>query len=312
MDGGARTVVVTGATGFVGRAVAVRLLASGDSVVNLTGHPRRTAPGLEGMRTESLDFDAPAKLTYAMRGADLLVNTYWVRFEHGGRTFARTLANIGALLDAARAAGVGRVVHVSITNPSPDSPLPYWASKARAEALVRESGMDWAIVRPTMVYGAGDILINNIAWALRHLPAFGIPGDGAYPVQPVNVDDLADRIVALTSSVADERTVSDAAGPERYTFDELVRLVRWAVGSHALVVRIPPRLALAGAGAVGTAMRDVMLTAEELRGLMAGLLVSDEPPVGRTSLAQWLLHHRDVVGRRYASELDRHYRPATA
>jgi nucleoside-diphosphate-sugar epimerase len=312
MPDATRTVAVTGATGFLGRHVAHRLVGQGMRLVNLTGHPGPGTARNDGIRTEMLDFAQPSRLTEAMAGASVLVNTYWVRFERGTTTYSGALRNTERLLDAARAAGVERVVHVSITNPSLDSALPYFAGKARAEEAVRGSGMRWAIVRPTIIYGPRDVLLNNIAWALRHLPGFGIPGDGTYPIQPVFVDDLADLIVALSDSDAAPGSVTDAAGPERYTFAELVRVIRWAVGSHALVVNVPPLLALAGAGVIGALTRDVTLTAEELRGLMAGLLVSDGPAVGHTSLAQWVLHNRDTVGRRYASELDRHYRPAAA
>jgi NADH dehydrogenase len=304
------SVAVTGASGYIGRHVAARLHAAGQGIVNLTGHPSRPL-GFDAagrVRTELLDWHHPARLAYALRGVDVLVNTYWVRFERGDVTYATAIANSGRLLAAARTAGVRRIVQVSIANPSRDSPLPYYRGKARVEELVRASGMRWAIVRPTLVYGGGDVLINNIAWTLRHLPVFGIPGDGRYPVQPVFVGDLAHAICELVGN--DREVELDAGGPERHTFVELVRLVRWAIGSHALITHLPPALSLAGARLVGAAKGDVLLTGDEVRGLMGGLLAIDASPVGRTSLTQWLVHHADAVGRRYASELDRHYRAA--
>ena len=301
-------VVVTGATGYLGRHLADQLLAQGRDVVNLTGHPERPDPFGGRVRTELLDPERPAKLAYAMRGADVLVNTFWVRFERGPVTFDGALRTIEALTGAARTAGVRRIVHVSVANAAPDSPLAYFRGKARGEELVRSSGLSWAIARPTILYGGRDTLMNNIAWALRHLPAFAVPGDGAYPIQPVHVDDLAARLALMVDGTENEAV--DAGGPERYTFDELLRLVRWTVGSRALIVHMPPRLALLGAMALGTLMRDVLMTDDEVRGLMAGLLVSGDPPVGSTSLAQYLVHHRHGLGRHYASELARHYRAA--
>jgi uncharacterized protein YbjT (DUF2867 family) len=303
-------VAVTGANGYLGRHVARRLLASGQGVLNLTGHPDRphelTPEAM--VRTEALAWESSARLAYALHGAEALVNTFWVRFEHGETTFAAAVENSARLLSAARTAGVERVVHVSIANASVVSDLPYFRGKGLVEERVRESGLEWAIVRPTLLYGGRDVLINNIAWALRRLPAFGIPGDGGYPVQPVFVDDLAARIVELLD--APNGTQVDAGGPERHAFVDLVRLIRWAVGSRAALVHLAPALTLAGAWAIGAAKRDVLLTREELDGLMAGLLVAEGPPVGRTSLTQWLVHHATQVGVEYASELDRHYRPA--
>jgi NADH dehydrogenase len=302
------TYAVTGATGFIGRHIAARLVFAGHEVVNLTGHPGRTTSHSASMRTEPLAFDHPAQLSRTLRGARVLVNTYWVRFERGQTTFQRAVDNTERLLLAAAEAGVERVVHLSITNPSHASVLPYFAGKAAAEDLVRGSGMSWAIVRPTWVFGPDDILLNNIAWSLRHLPLFGIPGDGQYPVQPVHVGDLGELVAHLAASR--EEVVVDAPGRERYSFDELVRLVGWASGARARIIHLPPRVALASAAVVGALVGDVMLTMDEVRGLQAGLLVSDAEPVGITSLAHWLYHHRDEIGRRYASELARHYRPA--
>lgn len=302
------TVVVTGATGYLGRHLADQLLAQGRDVVNLTGHPERADPFGGRVRTELLDPERPAKLAYAMRGAEVLVNTFWVRFERGPVTFDRALRTIEALAGAARTAGVRRIVHVSVANAMPDSPLAYFRGKARGEELVRSSGLSWAIVRPTILYGGRDVLMNNIAWALRHLPAFAVPGDGRYVIQPVHVDDLAARLALMVDRTDDEAV--EAGGPERYTFDELLQLVRWAVGSRSVLVHMPPRLALLGAMALGTLMRDVLMTDDEVRGLMAGLLVSGDRPVGSTSLAQYLVHHRHELGRHYASELARHYRAA--
>jgi NADH dehydrogenase len=171
---------------------------------------------------------------------------------------------------------------------------------------VRESGLSYALVRPTLVFGHGDVLLNNIAWFLRHLPVFGIPGDGRYRLQPVFVEDYADQIVA--AGMADANVAFDAAGPETFTFEGLVRLLREVMQRRTWLVHLPPILALAGAGTVSLALRDITLTGDELHDLMAELLVSSEPPRCPTRLSEWVRKHHAELGLRYASEIQRHYR----
>ncbi len=156
-----------------------------------------------------------------------------------------------------------------------------------------------------MFGGERDVLANNIAWILRRMPAFALPGSGRYPVQPVHVDDLARICVDAARSAGD--TVVDAAGPETMRFRDLVALVRAAVDAHAPIVRVPPLLMAAAARALGLVVRDVVLTPDEIRGLMAGLLVSANPPLGRIAFSRWLQENRSSVGCSYANELQRHF-----
>ncbi|HEY7462924.1 MAG TPA: NAD(P)H-binding protein [Candidatus Limnocylindria bacterium] len=299
-------VAITGANGYTGRFVAERLVAEGHAIVNLTNHPDRPADApVAG--TGPLAFEDPAALARGLAGVDVLVNTYWVRYPRGEVTFERAVENIGRLATAAARAGVRRIVHVSIAKAG-ESELPYYRGKLAGEAAVRASGVPAAIVRPTILFGESDVLMNNIAWAMRHLPVFGVPGDGSYPIQPIHVRDHAELIASLVTS--DDTGTHDSQGPERYTFTELLRMVRWAIGSHTLIVRMPPPLAQLGAWGIGLLQRDVMMTPDELRGLMDGLLSTDASPAGHTSLAQWLRAERATIGKRYASELDRHFRQA--
>jgi NADH dehydrogenase len=298
--------VVTGAFGYTGKYITERLLAAGKDVRTLTGHPHRPDPF--GGRVEALpfDFERPAALADGLHGASVLFNTYWVRFPRGETTFDRAVENTKALIEAARAAGIGRIVHISISNPSEDSPLPYFRGKAVLETAVVGSGLSHAIIRPTVIFGPEDILINNIAWLLRRFPLFAVPGHGDYRVQPVFVEDVAD--IAVQAAGGAENTISDAVGPETYTFNELVRLIGRAVGSKARTVHVPPGAALFLSRLIGRLVGDVVLTHDEVAGLMAGLLVSAKPPAGRTRLSDWLEKNAATVGRGYASELSRHYR----
>jgi len=298
--------VVTGAYGYTGRYLTRRLLDSGRRVRTLTGDPSRPDPFGGAVEALPFDFDAPDRLVENLRGASVLYNTYWVRFPYRGTSYERAVENTRTLFRAAAAAGVGRVVHVSITNAREGSPLPYFHWKGVLERELRDSGLSHAIVRPTVVFGREDILVNNIAWVLRRFPLFPVPGSGRYRLQPVYVDDLAELLAA--SGARTDDLVLDAVGPEIYTFEGLVRVVAGAVGARARIVRTPPPVAFALASVVGRAMRDVLLTADEIRGLAASLLVSEQPPTGRTSFREWVQDHAAELGMRYASELARHYR----
>jgi len=294
--------VVTGAYGYTGRYLAERLIASGRRVRTLTS--KQPPPG-SSVEARPLAFDRPDELVESLRGAEALYNTYWVRFPRREVTYERAVENTRALFAAARRAGVERIVHVSVTNPDERSPLPYFRGKAALERELRGSGTSHAIVRPTLVFGRDDILVNNIAWILRRLPLFVVPGSGTYRVQPVYAEDLADLCVELGSRRDD--VVVDAVGPETYTFDELVRVVRDAVGSNARLVHAPPAIAFALGSVIGRAVGDVLVTRDELRGLMDDLLVSAVPPTGTTSFTGWAHAQASELGRSYASELARHY-----
>ena len=296
---------VTGALSYSGKYITRRLLACGEEVITLTGHPDRPDPFEGQVKTYPLDFDNEKGLTTSLQGVHTFFNTYWVRFDKGENTQPRAVENTRKLVQAAARAGVQRIVHISITNPSPDSKLPYFWGKAANEQAVIESGIPYAILRPTVLFGAEDILINNIAWLLRRFPVFAVPGDGKYRLQPVFVDDLAE--LAVDVGYTQSNILLDAVGPDVFTFEELVRLISYSLGLSRGLVHVPPGLALAAAQFLSLFVGDVLLTLEEIEGLMAGLLVSAEPPCCKTHLEDWLRENKESVGKRYASELERHY-----
>jgi uncharacterized protein YbjT (DUF2867 family) len=298
--------VVTGAFGYTGKYIARRLLAMGKRVLTLTDHPERPDPFGQQVELASFHFDRPDLLVETLRGATTLYNTYWIRFSHGATTFEQAVANSRTLIRAAEEAGVRRLVQISITNASEASPLPYFRGKGEVEAAIRRSGLSHAILRPTVIFGTEDILINNIAWLLHRFPVFPIPGSGEYRLQPVFVEDVAR--LAVEAGEQDDNLVLDAVGPEIFTFNELVQQIRAVVGSRARLVHLPAGLALFLARLVGFLVRDVVLTHDEVEGLMANLLVSNAPPTGETRLSDWLERNMERAGSRYASELARHYR----
>ena len=298
--------VVTGAFGYTGRYITQKLLAKGITVKTLTGHPNRPNPFGGRVPAMPFNFDRPAELAKSLEGASVIYNTYWVRFTHGSKSFDQAVENTKTLVRAAEQAGVKRIVHVSIANADSQSHLPYYRGKGLLEEFIQQSKLSYAIVGPTVIYSVEDVLINNIAWIARRFPVFGLPGDGAYGIQPIFVEDMTDIMVAAGSRADNLRM--DAVGPEVFTFAELVRLIARKLDRNVLMMRLPPGLALLASQFIGLFVNDVVLTKEEVDGLMAGLLVSKKPPTGQTKLSEWLTANADKVGRRYASELGRHFR----
>jgi NADH dehydrogenase len=300
-----KTVVITGALSYTGKYATRLLLDRGCKVRTLTYHPERPNPFGDRVQVFRYNFDDPKQLVQTLRGASTLINTYWVRFPRGTSTFEAAVQNTRTLISAAKNAGIRRIVHVSIANPSLESSLGYYRGKAQLEQAVMGSGLAYTILRPTVIFGLEDILINNIAWFVCHFPVFAIPGDGRYRIRPIYVEDMA-RLV--TDAVEQEgKAVLDAVGPETYAFDELVRQIAAQLGRRIRLVHVPMPAAYIATRLVGWLVGDVILTWEEYKGLMGGLLAPDGPSSGETRLSNWLAANGEHIGRRYASEVARHY-----
>jgi len=300
------THVVTGALGYSGRFIARRLLDAGLPVRTLTGSPEKHNPFGDRIEIQPLSFDDPSALAESMGDAAVLYNTYWVRFNHRHFGHAEAVDNTHTLFAAAKAAGVGRIVHVSITNPSLSSPFEYFRGKAQLEAALRDTGIPHSILRPAVLFGHDDILINNIAWMLRRLPIFGIFGDGAYELQPIHVDDFAE--LALAQGAATGNRIIDAIGPQTFTYRRLVAEIGTRIGAPRPLVSIPATLGAAIGWLLGHLIGDVLITKPEIDGLMAGLLATNAPPAGHTQLTDWLDANARIVGGRYHNELHRRRR----
>jgi uncharacterized protein YbjT (DUF2867 family) len=294
---------VTGAFGYSGQYIARKLLDRGCAVVTLTNSPRRQSDLQGKVRASPFDFDHPDRLEATLQDVEVLYNTYWIRFNYRSFSHAEAVRNTLILFDAARRAGVRRIVHVSITNPSESSPLEYFSGKARLERALTESGLSYAILRPTVLFGHEDILINNIAWALRHFPVFAVFGDGQYRLQPIFVEDLADLAVRYGRSR--DNVIINAIGPETFTYIELVRTIGRLIGVERRVMPAPPGVAYRVGRVIGRLFGDVVITREEIEGLMSNLLCVDTEPTGTTRLTEWIREHADLLGKRYASELSR-------
>jgi uncharacterized protein YbjT (DUF2867 family) len=297
--------VITGAFSYTGKYITRRLLAMGKEVRTITGHPNHPNPFGDRVQVYPFNFDQPGALVKSLQGASTLYNTYWIRFAHGKTTFESAVKNTETLFYAAQEAGVQRIVHISITNPSETSRLPYFRGKAILEQALMGLNLSYAIVRPTVIFGTEDILINNIAWLLRHFPIFPIFGSGSYCLQPIYVEDMADLVVDTGQQSGN--VVVDATGPDVFTYEQLVRLIAEKLHRPARLMHVRPGLAFGLAQPIEPFLGDVLITRDEIAGLMANLLISHEAPTGHTHLADWLKDNAQQVGMKYASELQRHY-----
>ena len=295
--------VVTGAFGYSGKYIARRLLAQGHRVRTVTNSVERENEFNGRVEAHLFNFDQPEKLVESLRGATVLYNTYWVRFNHKTFAHADAVKNTLILFEAAKKAGVERIIHVSITNPSLESPLEYFSGKATLEKALKASGISYAILRPTVIFGKEDILINNIAWMLRKLPLFGVFGDGNYRLQPIYVDDLAK--LAVEQGQVRENIIINAIGPETFTYRELAQKLGAIIGYNRRIISVPPWMGYAVGSIAGRFVDDVVITDGEIEGLMADLLYVDAPPAGKTVLTDWARQHAERLGKRYTSELAR-------
>jgi len=298
--------IVTGALGYTGRSVTEQLLKRGTRVRTLTNSPDRPNPFGDDLEIHTMNFDDPDALARSLDGAEVLYNTYWVRFNHKLFTFEQAVTNTKALFEAAKRAGVGRIVHVSILHADEADDLGYYNGKHELEAALTATGLSHAIVRPGVLFGRGDILVNNIAWVLRHLPIFGVFGEGSYRLRPMHVDDMAGLMIEL--GILDDDTCVDAVGPEGFAYVELVRTIAGIIGVKRPIVRVPPTLGYLVARGLNPLVHDVIITREEIKGLMRGLLDSDAPVSAPTRLTDWAAQRREQLGRRYASEVGRRVR----
>jgi len=298
------TDVVTGAFSYTGRYIARDLMAQGRAVRTLTNHAPPGDPS--PIEVHPLRFDDAELLKRALDGADTLYSTYWVRFVHGDRSFTQAVTNTEILYKAAEHAGIRRIVHVSIANVKDGSGLPYFDGKAACEEVVRASSCSHAIVRPTVLFGGRDVFISNIAWLLRRFPVFAVAGDGRYGIQPVHVEDHARLMVE--AGIRNKNEVFDSAGPESFSFEDFVREIGTGLGRTTRIVHVPPQALIAASSILGRIVRDVILNREELDGLMRGLMISKEPPRGVISFRDWLRSSAPDLGRRYAHEINRHFK----
>ena len=299
-----RVHVVTGAFGYSGRWIARELLSRGKKVRTLTNAVGRDDPFQGMVEVMPIDFNNHDLLVSSLRGADVLYNTYWVRYKNRKDGYAHEIAveNTRKLLLAAEEAGVNRIVHFSVAHPHKAPDWSYFRGKVEVEKFLTESSLSYAILRPTVFFGGErDVLINNMAWLIRKFPVFGIFGMGNYLIQPIHIEDVAKVAVEQGESVED--VVLDVAGPEIFTYREYVTLIAKSLGVSRFIIPVPPIIGWAVGKVVGAILRDRVITRAEIKGLMRGLMATDAKPLGKIKFSEWVATNGADLGAKYHNDL---------
>ncbi|MCY3412228.1 MAG: NAD(P)H-binding protein [Candidatus Heimdallarchaeota archaeon] len=301
-------ICVTGAFSFTGSKISKKLLESKERIRTLTNHADDSVAYFDRVDVYPLCFDRQS-LIQSLQNVDVLINTYWIRFEKDEMTFDQAVINSNILFEAAKEAGVKRIIHLSITNPDINSPYPYFRAKARAEQKLMESGLPYSIIRPAQTFGDGDILFNNIAYLMRKLPVFSLIGSGKFGIQPIAVDDLVDICIDQINN--EGNVVIDAIGPKVYQFKELIQLINKYTNSRTLIIPMPGPLnwfSPIGIKFLELFLKDVLLTKHEMKAISENLLVSSQEPNGTLLFEQWLENSGKYLGKEYYNQLNRHFK----
>jgi len=302
--------VVTGAFGYSGRWIAKELISRGKKVKTLTNAIGRDDPFKGQVEVLPIDFSDHDSLVSSLKGAKVLYNTYWVRYKDRKGDYAHDLAveNIRKLFLAAEEAGVQRVVHFSVAHPHKAPIWSYFRGKVEVERILTESSLSYAILRPTVFYGGErDVLINNMAWLIRKFPIFGVFGMGNYPIQPIHIADVAR--VAVNQGESTRDIILDVAGPETFSYRDYVRLLAKSLGVRRMIIPIPPIIGLLVGKIVGIFLQDIVITKAEIKGLMQGLMATDEKPLGSIKFSEWVASNGVNLGVKYHNDMkERRYR----
>ena len=304
-------ILVTGAFSFTGSFISRELLKSNDEISTFTNHPNENKEYFSQVRVFPYCFNEYQKMVDYLKDISIVINTYWIRFPKRGVTWENAISNSKILFDACRDAGVGKIIHISVTNPSLKSPYPYFKGKARVEDYLRSCNVQYVIIRPALIFSEGDILINNMAWIMRRSPVFGIFGSGKFKVQPISQEDLAKIVVQNVNSDLKNNSIIDAIGPETLEFKQLLRLITDSTGSKTLILPFWGYLKwipFVFSKLFGYLLRDVLLTRHEMNALIDNLLLTDSPSLGSQSIKKWLKENGDELGKFYAHEINRHYK----
>lgn len=302
----ARRYVVAGGTGFTGTYVVRNLLSNGENKISvLSSHPRRSHEFAQGIEVNPYNFGQYDEMVKNFRDADCFINTYWVRLNFRNSSFREAVRNSQKLVDACKESGVKRIVHISVANPSHDYAYEYYRGKMEVEDYIRKSGISYAILRPTLLFGDEEILVNNITWLIRKYGFFFIFGDGKYKVTPVFVNDVAREVVR--QSQLEENVTEDVVGPESYAFEEIVKLIARETGNKLRIYHLSTFFMSPVCGLLSLLRHDTVVTPEELRVVIDNKLYSGSEPLGMTKFSTWVKENSEKFGKEYHSEVERHF-----
>jgi uncharacterized protein YbjT (DUF2867 family) len=236
-----KRIAITGGTGFVGSHVARELLGAGHSVMLISRHRDSTESGLEQefngrVEIAKIGIDDPAELAKAFTGCDAVVHCAGINREIGRQTYdAVHIAGTRNVIDACKCAGVPKISITSFLRARPDCGSPYHESKFDAEELVRNSGLEFTVFKPGVIYGRGDHMLDHLSHAFHTFPVFAFVGFEDKPIQPLAVEDFARLVAAAaTTDELDGRTIA-VTGPEELTLSAAVRRVAEAADKRPLL-----------------------------------------------------------------------------
>jgi uncharacterized protein YbjT (DUF2867 family) len=269
-------VLVTGASGFVGRHAVARLLLGGHSVravISQRPGAEKELPDSGGRQIDVRrgDVRKPESLRGAFDGIDAVIHTVAIPTERGQRFADVNVAGVAHVVAEARRAGVGRIVHMSALGANPTSPYPYLRSKGEGQAIVTGSGISHVVLQPSLLFGEGDDFFPRLKFSLL-FPLVPVPGDGKSRFQPVHVDDIAQALVAAVER-PDISGVHEVGGAEPVTYDEMLAEAMRGAGKRRPTLHVPVPLMKPPAFLMGLVMPDPPVTVAQL-----DLLAVDNTP----------------------------------
>ena len=275
-------ILVTGATGFVGMSVVRALRTRGRDVRCLVRSPARARRIVDyGVELAYGDVTDPPSVARAMVGVDAVVHLVAIIRERGKRTF--DLVNRQAtetVAYEARQAGVRHMVHVSAIGAQDNPAYPYLQSKWQGEQAVLRSGVAYTILRPSLLFGAGDEFVNTLAGLVRALPIVPVAGSGKSLLQPISVEEVGAIVAEVAGSPRFGGRTIEIGGPQRLTYDEIVDIVKRTLGVRRLKVHLPLSLVFGAVRIMEAVIPNPPATTNQLR-MLALDNVTDEPPVER-------------------------------
>ncbi|MBE0503545.1 MAG: complex I NDUFA9 subunit family protein [Desulfuromonadales bacterium] len=271
-------VFVTGGSGFVGTEVIRQLLAAGHTVRSLV-HSKKAAstPQLELWPG---DATRPETLQGALAGCDAIIHLIGIIREFPDKQVTFQRLHIDAtrnILAAAGEQGVRRYLHMSANGTRPDGVAEYHKTKWAAEELVRASGLDATIFRPSLIFGPGDAFVNMLAAIIRRTPIVPVIGDGEYQMTPVAVANVATGFVHALTQAESIGEIYHCCGPQTFTYNQLLDEIARALGRSGITRIHQPVLMMRSLSALLEGMSFFPITSGQLTMLLEGNVCDPQP-----------------------------------